>query len=43
MGDQETGDAEELGGGKYFKTPVPGPGPGDVFFWRAEPAGTGES
>jgi hypothetical protein len=40
MGDLETGDAEELGG-KYFKAPVPGPGPEGVFFWRAEPEGTG--
>jgi hypothetical protein len=41
MGDEETGDAEELGGGKYFKAPVPGSGPGAFFFWRAEPEGAG--
>jgi hypothetical protein len=39
MGDQETGSAEALSA-KYFKAPVPGAGP-DVFFWRAEPEGTG--
>lgn len=40
MSDHETGDAEEPGG-KFFKAPVPGPGPGNVFFWRADPEGTG--
>ena len=40
MDDQETGDAEEPGG-KFFKAPLPGRQPGDVFFWRTEPEGAG--
>jgi hypothetical protein len=40
MSDQEMGEANELGG-TYFKAPVPGPGPEDVFFFRAEPEGAG--
>ena len=37
MDDQKTGDAEEPGG-KYFKAPLPGSQPGDVFFFsRTEP------
>jgi hypothetical protein len=34
------GDAEEQGA-KHFMTPVPGPPPGDVFFYRAESEGGG--
>ena len=40
MSDQETGDAEEPGG-NFFNAPVPGPGSGDVYFFRAEPEGRG--
>src|SRR5579863_7307234 len=40
MDDQATGDAEETGG-KFFKAPLPGHQPGEVFFWRAEPESAG--